>query len=649
MGNEGDKGICIYFLGDDHGFYEKIFTNINEIIHKTKKGDIKILEGKNIKSLSHKDLQTFINSQINIKIEIKLTGYKYPKLSKENGNNIIFDVYNSIKNSENKKNIIICFDKNFIKSLSNLNNKIETDKPFMLFHFSNENEIKNDIFTDFTYPQYISYFIASEEKEYEKFFIKVISFILEKGCYYLEEGNKLNKYLPNNILFKQSKGFIYLNILLTGESRAGKSCFINRIMNKLVSFESSKLESSTLKINSYELYPSEEDAHENKLKSGYGGIKIYDTPGLVKTNNLNSFQLIKEELSKISNEIHIIYFFIKAQGNLEQCIDMLKYIKDLNNQRISNHMNKIPILFIKNGEDLRKEELKPIIFEELQKELKKYDLIDLYDSSINIKNDKKEYDEDNFFDEEENNNNNYDNYINGNIIQVHIPTGKNINKIFSKTKEYIINNNNSLYTKEFTDYKNYSTQLIKYFIKEKLENKYLSEEESKEYYSLYDISIIAVKDFKNNNSLFYNLDILNIKSKGKKNIGIIGSVLSYPFIFLFGIGTFFFAGFMYLYENNIINNIALKYGFSQKDLFEYGLNNYIFEEKEEKEQKEEKDFDFEKFEKKYKEFFEKIIYYIGPIQCLIKSKELFFQIINLLSDLSKRKEEEWNKFQVEQI
>ena len=115
------------------------------------------------------------------------------------------------------------------------------------------------------------------------------------------------------------------------------------------------------------------------------------------------------------------------------------------------------------------------------------------------------------------------------------------------------------------------------------------------------------------------------------------------------IGALFFAGFMSLYENNIINNIALKYGFSQKDLFEYGLNNYIFEEKEEKEQKEEKDFDFEKFEEKYKKFFEKIIYYIGPIQCLIKSKELFFQIINLLSDLSKRKEEEWNKFQVEQI
>ena len=70
----------------------------------------------------------------------------------------------------------------------------------------------------------------------------------------------------------------------------------------------------------------------------------------------------------------------------------------------------------------------------------------LYDSSINT-NEIKEYNMDNFFDDEKENNNDYNNYINGNIIQVHIPTGKNINKIFSITKEYIIKNNNNLYYK----------------------------------------------------------------------------------------------------------------------------------------------------------------------------------------------------------
>ena len=37
MGNEGDKGVCIYFLLDDHGSYEKIFTNIKELFIKQKK------------------------------------------------------------------------------------------------------------------------------------------------------------------------------------------------------------------------------------------------------------------------------------------------------------------------------------------------------------------------------------------------------------------------------------------------------------------------------------------------------------------------------------------------------------------------------------------------------------------------------------
>ena len=101
-----------------------------------------------------------------------------------------------------------------------------------------------------------------------------------------------------------------------------------------------------------------------------------------------------------------------------------------------------------------------------------------------------------------------------------------------------------------------------------------------------------------------------------------------------------------LYENNTINNIALKYGFGERDLFEYGLNNYIYPQKE---QKEKKDFKIEKLQEKCKELFEKIIYYIGPIQCLIKSKELFLQIIDLLTELSNRKEEKWNNFQVEKI
>ena len=125
------------------------------------------------------------------------------------------------------------------------------------------------------------------------------------------------------------------------------------MFNKLVSYETPKLESATSKINSYELYPNSADEEQDKvIKNGFGGIKIFDTPGLTKTENLNSFELIKKKLNKIFNEIHIIYFFIKAQSNLEHSIDMLKYIKNTNIEREKNELNKIPIIFIKNGDDL---------------------------------------------------------------------------------------------------------------------------------------------------------------------------------------------------------------------------------------------------------------------------------------------------------
>ena len=41
-----------------------------------------------------------------------------------------------------------------------------------------------------------------------------------------------------------------------------------------------------------------------------------------------------------------------------------------------------------------------------------------------------ELDDEDLFNDNEDIDNNYDNYCEGNIIQIHIPKGKNINKIF---------------------------------------------------------------------------------------------------------------------------------------------------------------------------------------------------------------------------
>ena len=313
--NEGDE-ITLYIIGEDNGIFKKLFREINKIEREEENQKLKILEGKDfsLKMTKSKDENKLLR-KLSERFSIKLTGYKYLELTNDNSKNIILNIFETIKSSPCKNNIIINFETTIVNLLSNLNNKLETDKPFILFNFPEENFNFLDTFKNFKYPQYISYLILPRENDQEKLYIKIVSYILEKSAYYKEKGNELNKYLSNSI-YKEPKGFLYLNILLTGESRAGKSSFINRMFNKLVSYETPKLESATSKINSYELYPNSADEEQDKvIKNGFGGIKIFDTPGLTKTENLNSFELIKEKLNKIFNEIHIIYFFIKEQSN----------------------------------------------------------------------------------------------------------------------------------------------------------------------------------------------------------------------------------------------------------------------------------------------------------------------------------------------
>ena len=325
---------------------------------------------------------------------------------------------------------------------------------------------------------------------------------------------------------------------------------------------------------------------------------------------------------------------------------MLKYIKNTNIEREKNELNKIPIIFIKNGEDLISTNDTLIIFQELKKELEKYNLLDLYDPSINENINKQEYNIQNFFDEEDNNNNkNYDNYIKGNIIQIHIPTGKNITKVFSTTKKYIIKNNEFLYNKDIQIAKNNTKKLISFYIKEKLENKSLTKDEKSEYNELYKICCNIIDEYKKNCSLLYNLDILNIKSKFLKCVGLIGGFLFLPFFFLI-IPYFIGLSFLELSHNNLIDNMALKYGFGKKDLIDYGLNEYILNIFK---RFKNNDLKNNKLENKCQELFKDIHYYIGPIQCLLKAREFFEQIIHLLDELSNKHEDEWNKFHIDKI
>ena len=149
----------------------------------------------------------------------------------------------------------------------------------------------------------------------------------------------------------------------------------------------------------------------------------------------------------------------------------------------------------------------------------------------------------------------------------------------------------------------------------------------------------TVINYKKNCSILYNLNVLDVKSKIKYNIGNIGYNISFIGCCIIGglIPFFFILAnplFKILWDNNVIDSLALNYGFGKKDLIDYGLNQYIYKIGEKNNLKENEIINAKN------KLFEDILYYIGPIQCLLKSKELFFQIIKLLIKLNDKNEEE---------
>ena len=468
--------IIIHFFEVPQTIFEQIVKENGEVI------------GKNYGKIEERFLK---------KKKMNWIGKSYPKLMDNNINDIFSDLIDSIKNLKNKKNIIIKFGNNYLKPFRKMINSIETDHPFVLFNFSENDKIENDFFDKFKLPQYISYIRDKyDEKDPDLNLHKILSYIWEKDCYYNERGNCECRYSPANLLHKPSKGFIFCNILLIGESRAGKSTFINRLFNKFVTYETAKFESATKEITYYEFNLSDNNREkvDNKLiKNGYGLIRILDTPGLVLTKDLNASSIIIDKIDKEFDNIHMIYFFLKGQSNIEQSIETLKYINKKNLERKNNKQIKVPIIFIKNGEDLIPGGNGQILFQELKNVLKKNNLLDLYDppENNNINDINNQKNKINFLDDEddEENLNNYQNYIDGNIIQINLPTGKNINKLFLKTKQYLVKNNSLILEgkldNEFNSMRENATSLIKLYIKEKLEKKSLSKDEKILYNKLY--------------------------------------------------------------------------------------------------------------------------------------------------------------------
>lgn len=678
MSNE--KSIDIHCFGMNQELFQFMFPQKSENLIENDYGNIE----KRIKIIKINNNENTINLFIPLIIlfftkykKMYWNGYNYPELLESNNKKIILDLYKKITLSENKNIIIIKFGNSYLKEFSTLINKIQKDKPFILFIYKRGETYNPEEFKNFKNPEFISHMNYDDNKQnlFNKISKRITSYIWDKQNYFFEFGKIHELFTP--------KTFIECNILLTGESRAGKSSFINRVFNKFVTHEGANLESLTNKIKEYTYYLK----NKNNKKNGIAGINFIDTPGIIKKSD---FKLIKKELDKYFKRIDIIYFFIKAQSNLEYCVEMLEYIKEKNKSMVKKGRNKIPIIFIRNGEDLKISNEKPAFFQYLKDQLKKYKLFELYDNTFEINNGneaKNEINEEMFFGDEEMAYN-YDNYIEGNIIQIHLPTGKNISKIFSISKQYLYNNNKAFFDEEemFIRKKNDTQSLINFYIKEKFNIIDLSDTENKEKNYLTIECNNFVNKMKNKCSLLYNLTIFEIKEKS-------GFLSLYTLIMLPFLLVSLFLPYMFNYACIKIFNfldksvpfISIQFGFGIKDLENYGLKKHYIsfiekrtninlnsktdknnlkkdDEKEttitskDENNEKEREKKIKENEKKMKKlieasnsFFEQLLLYIGPIQILIKAKELSKEIFNLLENLKNRKENEWNSFKVEEI
>lgn len=98
--------IQVHVFGGSQELFEKLFPKEGNII---KKEFGEIAERFNKKDMFDKIL--FFKNQM----DVEWIGYKYPELLESNYKKILFDSFKSIRDSMNKKNVIIKFGNKYLK------------------------------------------------------------------------------------------------------------------------------------------------------------------------------------------------------------------------------------------------------------------------------------------------------------------------------------------------------------------------------------------------------------------------------------------------------------------------------------------------------------------------------------------------------
>ena len=268
--------------------------------------------------------------------------------------NEINEIINNNINENDYKNIILCFpNKNqnheinaqhWNNLIRNFNNTAEVNLPFIiLLNYNEPQEVKNyllqnNYFNNFKDKRKIT--ILNLDRRYNDNDKAGIIFNYKKIFSYLWIMNQILNQKP----FKPSQHFdanLYVNnlddppasikILLTGFSREGKSTFINLAFDKIVSYESPSLNSTTQNIIEF-FKPSSHDPNNNGVV--LGGIKFIDVPGLIPGNNDNKnaiIKLIKDSILQLEKSIDIInyiLFFLKPGIIFTEHID--DFLRTLN-------------------------------------------------------------------------------------------------------------------------------------------------------------------------------------------------------------------------------------------------------------------------------------------------------------------------------
>jgi len=287
------------------------------------------------------------------------------------------------KSAYDRKYIIIKFGSQNVECLLYMINE-ELSRVYLPQIAIVTDELLDDELSDILYDNRFITIIQENKQNIKETTSNIFTYLWGRENYFNERGNMLNEYAPSKIIKCDEEIDSYINILVVGISRAGKSTLINLLSRKLVSLESPEDKSITRNITEYILERSI-NGSEKKI-----GIKIIDTPGLKKLEgdekNLNFTKMVIELIKKKMKEcedskddIHLIYFVFRNSPNLEDHVEFFRFLQKMNNERVKKNQKKIPIIFIGN-ENVGKHGVDALI-----KLLKDNDLKDLIDEIGNKK------------------------------------------------------------------------------------------------------------------------------------------------------------------------------------------------------------------------------------------------------------------------